>query len=144
MNKKPFNFLDAYQEVSFNWAENVWNKISSRFDSGSVDMEMMAISLAKIYSDFLYVSMGYKDDFRDYLLELYGRNFFSEKWELMNSYREKVYDAMLLEYGEDYKIYESLEKSVLVQDEYEDNVYNCPSQYREEDAFTFVMNGFLY
>lgn len=143
INKDPFGFLDMYPEEAYQWAEEVWAKIHSKFTSDSFDMDMMSIAFAHVYSDFTHVSMRTcRDDFEDYLLELYGEEQVNEKWDLMWNYSRVIYDAMLLAYGSDSKILESLRESMLVKSEEEENVYIIPMGFSEGDALSFVGEKF--
>lgn len=145
INKEPFDFLDAYPEEAFRWAEKVWAKIGSKFDSDNFDIEMVSVALAHIYGDFVHVSMNIRrDDFEYYFSELYGEEKVEEKWELMCDYVKKIYKAMSLEYASDYEIFLSLKESVLVKDEEDDNVDIVPMGFSDGDALTFVGNGFIY
>lgn len=145
MERTFFNFLDAYQKESFCWAEKVWSKISSRISSNGLDIEMTSIALASIYNDFLYVSMKYHlSDFENHLAELYGEKKVDEKFVLMHDYRKKIYEAMLLEYGTYYEIYESLQESVLIKDDQEGGYINPMSDSQEMSAMNFVDSGFNY
>ncbi len=140
----PFEYLDAYNQESYGWANNVWNKISPNSVVGALDSEMASIAFAKIYSDFCHVSFGLHDDFEEYLSELYGEDKKNEKWELMQDYRKRIYDAMLLEYGSSYKIFETFEDSVLVQTE-EDDVFVDPMSFEQKgNALGFIDSGFMY
>lgn len=140
----PFEYLDAYNEESFGWANNVWNKISPRLIVDTLDLEMVSITFAKVYSDFCHVSFGLHDDFEEYLSELYGEDKKNEKWELMQDYRKRIYDAMLLEHGSSYKIFETFEASLLEQTE-DDTVSVDPMSFEQKgNALGFIDSGFRY
>lgn len=145
ISRDSFNFLDAGKDEAFRWAEKVWSKISPRFDSNGFDIEMISIAFSSIYNDFLHVSMGcYSPSFEVYLAELYGEKKVDEKFELMHDYRKKIYKAMLLEYGTNDDIYESLQESVLIKDDQEGGYINPMSDTQELKAMSFVDNGFNY
>jgi len=146
INKAPFDYLDAYQEESFRWAEKVLNKIRHRISSDGLDIEMLSIAFASIFNDFIHISMKYYAvDFESYLTEFYEKEESRKKFELMHDYRKRIYEAMMSEYGESYKIYESLKESVLIKDEEEEGVYHNPvSNSRELASISFVDGHFNY
>ena len=140
----PFEYLNAYNEESLGWAKSIWTKISPQFIADTLDPEMISITFASIYSDFYRVSFGIYDDFEEYLSELYGENSKDKKWMLMQEYRKRIYDAMLLEYGSNYKILETFVDSVLVQTE-EEAVFVDPIIFEQKGkALGFIDNGFGY
>ena len=145
MEKTFFNFLDAYQEEAFCWAEKVWNKISSRLSPDGLNAEMISIAFASIYNDFLHVSMGYPlSDFESHLAELYGEKKVDEKFKLMHDCRKKIHEAMLSEYNSNDNVYESLQESVLIKDDQEGGHINPMSDTQELRAMSFVDSGFNY
>lgn len=145
IHKSAFNFLDAYQEEAFCWAEKVWSKINQRFDSNSFDIEIISIAFASIYNDFLHVSLGYpSSDFESHLAELYGEKKDNEKFKLMYDCRKQIYEAMSSEYSSNDNVYESLKESVFIKDDQEGSHNNPMSDTQELKAMSFVDNGFNY
>lgn len=144
IRRSAFNFLDAYQEEAFSWAEKVWSKISSRFDSNRFDIGMVSIALASIYNDFLHVSLGYpSSSFEVYLTELYGEKKVDETFELMHC-RKQIYEVMSSEYSTNDDVYESLKESVFIKDDQDGGYINPMSDTQELKAMSFVNSGFNY
>ncbi len=142
INKDPFDYLNAYQEQSFTWAVKVWDKIKPQF-SESIDLEMVSVTLANIYSDFLHVALGYHDDFENYLTERYGREKARINLELSPKYRAKIYNAMLSKYGENDKISDSLIDSIVIKDG-DDTFHNPLNDSQELAVSSFVSAKFNY
>lgn len=143
INKDPFDFLDTYGKEGFKWAEKVWDRISQRINPESYEMGMTSITFAWIYSDFLHVSMNlYRDDFENYLSELYGEKTVEAKVNQSHDYRRKIYKAMSSELGSDYEIFASLKESVMVENE--DHLIYPLDSSGEGSALSFVGNKFNF
>lgn len=145
LKKEHFDALDAYGDEAFAWANEMWAIIGSdMLENEKVDKDLVSIAFAKIFYDFIYTSMNYGyDSFEWHLEDFYEKENVIKEIDAMFDYIEKIYNHLKNYYGDGYvdKIYESLESNITFLTENGDR--HLPSDYRGEDVFTFVNNGFL-
>jgi hypothetical protein len=144
LNKAHFDILDAYGEEAFAWANEMWCLIASNMcKDEDIDIELVSIAFAKIFYDFVHFSMDYTyDSLEWHLEEFYDKENTEEEWDMMWKYIDKIHTLLKNFYGENYKIYETLESKILILTEEGEEIY--PYGYCTMSAFMFVEGGFMH